>query len=686
MRNWRLSTRGVLALLCLLSAGVSVQARSRRSRSRNELRYKCWVLEDAEDRACTGWGVWDDDPPGKFRNAKDPDDRKNRAIQLLSGSETAYEFIFPKPHKGGSIIQWRMRMYENFYHYVACETSMGMLHVRYTPGNAPPKVQGLEPVLSLDMPDYQEEWVTVRRDVLQDLRTAQPDIELVAILGVKFRGLGHIDDIRVYDYKDTDHDLLPDQFEERRRMDPKDPSDATARLIKKVTELTDSVEGSVLDVVESKAKDKPKKTARKRRGKKVVSRMDPRSLALAGNGYRYEKRVVEDAEEGDTVGWTLFDADPPGQAVNVVDPDDPGNRVIELQANYSTGHKFTLSHCETNHPILEWRMRMTGTFYFYAVCSTSVGAFNIRYCTGTDVSNYKLDPVVGIGDGLSNGSWVTIRRNLVADIRTLYPDAELYELRTFMARGVGCLDDIVMLSYPDADLDLLPDDLEDQWKLNPRDPSDATPQLIAKVIELTNSTKDRPPHKKDTKTKESREDKRRRYRVVLTTSEREGLQACFEELLAKRLEQAPKPQIGRVYRVRMRAGGEIKGRLEKFAAGRITLGTQHGKLVLPIHRVSRRDTLALFPREAARQMAMRDVQKRVDRLIEKKVRDAGKVAAAAKSVVAAATVTENHGGGPVADTDTDRDSTIRRTRVDKPTYDTRTAPTPEEIKPALQEF
>ncbi|MCK5806355.1 MAG: hypothetical protein KAI66_26220, partial [Lentisphaeria bacterium] len=565
----------------------------------------------------------DDDPPGKFRNAKDPDDRKNRAIQLLSGSETAYEFTFPKTHKGSSIIQWRMRMYENFYHYVVCETNMGVLHVRYTPGNAPPKVLGKEPVLALDIPDYQEEWVTVRRDVLQDLRTAQPLIKLVAILGVKFRGMGYIDDIRVYDYKDTDHDLLPDHFEERRRMNPKDPSDATSRLIEKVIKLTDSVEGSVLDVVEAKTKDKSKKGAGKDRGKKVVG-MDSSSLALEGKGHRYEKRVVEDAEDGTTVGWDLIDNDPPRQAVNVVDPDDPGNRVIELQANYSTRYRFMLSPYETNHPMLEWRMRLTGSFLFYAVCNTSVGMIYIRYVPGTAVSSSNLDPVLGLGDAANGGSWITIRRNLLADIRTLHPDAELYEFRAFMTRGAGCLDDIATLSYPDADLDLLPDEFEEQRKLNPKDPSDATPQLIAKVIELTNSTEDKPRDKKDTKTKESRKDKRRRYRVVLSTSEREGLQACFEDLLAKRLKQAPKPQIGRVYRVRMRAGGEMKGRLEKFASGRITLGTQHGKLVLPIHRVSRRDTLALFPREAARQMAMRDVQKRVDRLIEKKIRAAEK--------------------------------------------------------------
>ena len=442
----RLAGGGMLAVLCLVAVHHPLCAVPRRSRLRDELRYTCVVLEDAEDGKTIGWGLWDDDPPAEVRNAVDPDDGKNRAIRLLGGSDTGYEFRPEEPVEGKAVVQWRMRMDERFYHYVECETSEGVIHLRYLPGNGPMVPLLKEPVIQLPLEDFAERWVVVRRDVLADLRTLHPEIELLSIRAVKFRGFGYIDDIRIYGYKDRDHDLLPDDFEKRRDLDPDDPEDATPKLIAKVIELTDSTGG--------KAKD----------------RVAPK----------------EEAED--------------------------------------------------------------------------------------------------------------------------------------------------------------------------------------------------------------KKPKRRRYRVALDAAERQGLETYFAERLRKRLAQAPKPEMGRLYHVRLRAGGEIAGRLEKFADGRITLRTQHGTLVMPIHRVSRHDTLALFPREAARQMAMRDVQKQVNRLIETKIEAAEKAAAAAEKPVPTPAMAEPAAVAPAAEDEpveepVEEPPVLRvATRVGKPTYDVRPAPTPEEIKPALRAF
>ena len=446
----RLVGDGVLAALCLIVAHRPLCAASRRSRSRDELRYACVVLEDAEDGKTGGWGLWDDDPPAEFRNAVDPDDARNRTIRLLGGADTGYEFRAEEPVEGKAVVQWRMRMDdERFYHYAECATSEGVIHLRYTPGNGPMVALGKEPVIQLPLEDVAERWVVVRRDLLADLRMLHPEIELLSIRALKFRGVGYIDDIRIYGYEDRDHDLLPDDFEKRRNLDPENPDDATPKLIAKVIELTDSTGGRSKDSV---APNAPKK------GAKV------------------------------------------------------------------------------------------------------------------------------------------------------------------------------------------------------------------------------------------RKPKRRRYRVALDASERQGLETYFEERLRKRLAQAPKPQMGRLYHVSLRAGGEIVGRLEKLADGRITLRTQHGTLVMPIHRVSRHDTVALFPHEAARQMAMRDVQKHVNRLIEAKIEAAEKAAAAAEKPVSALAGLEP-AAAATADEGEDQAEPVESppvlrvaARVGKPTYDVRRAPTPEEIKPALRAF
>jgi len=436
----RLVGDGVWAVLLLIAAHHSLCAAGRRSRLRDELRYTCVVLEDAEDGKTGGWGLWDDDPPAEFRNTVDPDDAKNRAIRLLGGNDTGYEFRPEEPVEGKAVVQWRMRMdVERFYHYAECETSEGVIHLRYTLGNGPMVALVREPVIQLPLEDFAERWIVVRRDLLADLRMLHPEIELLSIRALKFRGTSYIDDIRIYGYEDGDHDLLPDDFEKRRDLDPEDPADATPKLIAKVIELTDSTGGRSKDSVAPKKGAKAKKP------------------------------------------------------------------------------------------------------------------------------------------------------------------------------------------------------------------------------------------------------KRRRYRVALDASERQGLETYFEERLRKRLAQAPKPQMGRLYHVRLRAGGEIVGRLEKFADGRITLRTQHGTLVMPIHRVSRHDTVALFPREAARQMAMRDVQKQVNRLIETKIEAAEKAVAAAEKPVPALAGPEP-AAEPVEDPPESAPVLRVATRVGKPTYDVRPAPTPAEIKPALRAF
>jgi hypothetical protein len=274
------------------------------------------------------------------------------------------------------------------------------------------------------------------------------------------------------------------------------------------------------------------------------------------------------------------------------------------------------------------------------------------------------------------------------------------------------MDDIRIYNYKDQDHDLLPDEFEERRDLDPKDPSDATPRLVEQVMELTDSPdgkatadaqEERKPEEPEKERKVSKRDKARRYRVALSKTERDGIWKYFEERLEKRLSQAPKPEVGRVYHVRMRAGGEIVGKLEKFVDGRISLRTRHGSLVLPIHRVSRRDTLALFPREAARQMAMRDVQKEVDRIIETKV-DAAEKAAQNKAPAVkegAAVAAQAHAlfGAPGAEAPAPEDAppepeavedssepVFRTTRVGKPVYDVRPAPTPQDIRPALVAF
>jgi len=403
--------------------------------------------------------------------------------------------------------------------------------------------------------------------------------------------------------------------------------------------------------------------------------------------------VLENGGNAALPGWDVYDTRGPGTLASEPEPGGKDNRVVVFRPEDGTsacGFRLTLPEDQQGCCKLQWRMKFTSRYTIYVQCETSAGKVYVQYAPGDEAHSFVEDRYSrhALGGETGMWKWATVRRDIQADLWAADPEIELQAVHAIMVRGSGMVDDIRVYDYRDQDHDLLPDAFEEQRKLNPKDANDATPRLIEQVIELTAPAQGKG-EPKDGQRK-SRKAKRQRYRVVLNAAERQGLETYFEERLGKRLAQAPKPEKGRVYHVRLRAGGEIVGRLEKFAAGRITLRTQHGTLVMPIHRVSRQDTLSLFPREAARQMAMRDVQKRVNRLVESKIEAAEAVAeqpVVTPAVLPDAPVVPAEDGVETAEETQEPPPVLRvATRVGRPKYDVRRAPTPAGIKPVLQAF
>lgn len=448
------------------------------------------LREDAEDGTTAGWTVYDPDPPGTVTNVVDPDDAANRVIQLTGeGTDTGFRLSFDTNETSHRKIQLRFRFSQGFGIFIGCQTNDGHRYVQYCASNTDLVDYGGTISRGIGSDADEGHWVTIRRDVQQDIWDAQPACNISYIYGVVVRGSGYLDDIVTLAYPDNDRDVLPNVLETSLGLDPDSPADAHGDLdsdgLDNLDEFimgtplddSDADDDGLVDGVEAQygtdILDPDTDGDTVTDGTEVASGMDPLSAALPGNGFIYEKRVLEDAEDGDTVGWGLWDADPPGTITNVVDPDDPENRVIELQSSTDTAQRILFDPPEENMPILEWRMRLSSSFYLYAYLHTSVGYLYIRYTPGTALSSVGNDPVVGIGGGVKIGSWVTMRRNLLRDLRTLHPDAELYDLRGFIARGVGYFDDFATYAYIDADRDLLPDEVETACGLDPSEASDA---------------------------------------------------------------------------------------------------------------------------------------------------------------------------------------------------------------------
>ncbi len=88
----------------------------------------------------------------------------------------------------------------------------------------------------------------------------------------------------------------------------------------------------------------------------------------------------------------------------------------------------------------------------------------------------------------------------------------------------------------------------------------------------------------------------------------------FDELFDKYFKKMKMPSIGKKYKFKLQAGGEIDGILKGFSDGKIEIEQQYGKLGYPINVVHRSAYPELFPKRAAQILA----QLELDRIIQMK--------------------------------------------------------------------
>ncbi len=178
--------------------------------------------------------------------------------------------------------------------------------------------------------------------------------------------------------------------------------------------------------------------------------------------------VYEDAENGNTEGWRITDNTPVASISNVL---TNGNRVIDLQGNgrenfFILGGKNDEAQkwdSQSESKILKWKMKFDSRYYVYVHVETASGEVRrIRYSSSRDheVKNGMLR--ISLGNDSDDGAWVSVERDLEADLKTLLPDDTIVAVNGFEVQGSGMVDDI---SYGDADLNN--NNNVDGWKLFP---------------------------------------------------------------------------------------------------------------------------------------------------------------------------------------------------------------------------
>ena len=231
--------------------------------------------------------------------------------------------------------------------------------------------------------------------------------------------------------------------------------------------------------------------------------MNPKVPGTDSNGYILERVVLEDAENGDTEGWsrTQCGYDSANDSVTNVVDGNYGNKVIKIN---SSMHSFFTLAVPGDMPkkVMSWRMK-TDYCEMYVELNTTEGVRYIKYSVNNNSSAYYnsisgtgyyplcLDlgdlfyaipgitaPIeVDLHEDSAENHWRTFYRNLDTDLKAEYPDAKIISINNILIfSDEVMIDDVCFIAYAYADTNnnMLPDALEVALNMPLNNPSNAT--------------------------------------------------------------------------------------------------------------------------------------------------------------------------------------------------------------------
>ena len=160
--------------------------------------------------------------------------------------------------------------------------------------------------------------------------------------------------------------------------------------------------------------------------------------------------VREDAEDGDTANWNVYTTEN-AEIHNLYDG-DRHSRVIELTGENGLDDGFRYFEGQDwNTPVetvISWSMKYSEEFVFFVsfIMNDDTSKIFEYRPVDTDMELVGGRLRFGLGSGILDGQWHTFRRDLVADLHALEPDATLEHIIRIAVRGSGRIDDIITSS------------------------------------------------------------------------------------------------------------------------------------------------------------------------------------------------------------------------------------------------
>ncbi len=420
------------------------------------------TYEDAEDGTVSGWSVYDKSPAGANINNVDDADRGSKVIELQgSGTKNGYILGSWENRPGAwndsqnNQIRWSMKYSEAFTVFIRVTTNNGPRYIYYTASdtNRGLNSNGTYIHYGLGAGARNGAWQTFTRDLQADLKNFEPANELLAVQAFLIRGSGRVDDIELLNGLE-----IPDTTAPQLTLNGDAQLDVSVgdNYIDAGANAVDYVDGPVTVSVEGSV-DTSKSgfyvltyTATDQAGNSSSTSRTVRVLSADGS------MLYEDAEDGNTLGWRVYDKTPAGAIISNVDDAEKSSKVIELQGD-STRNGYILGNWEnrsgawndSQNNQIRWSMKYSEAFTVFIRVTTTNGPRYIYY-TASDMDKglHSNGTYIhyGLGSDARDGTWRTFTRDLEADLKNFEPGNDLLAVQAFLIRGSGRVDDIELLS------------------------------------------------------------------------------------------------------------------------------------------------------------------------------------------------------------------------------------------------
>lgn len=157
-----------------------------------------------------------------------------------------------------------------------------------------------------------------------------------------------------------------------------------------------------------------------------ASDANPFVMTLSGKAYAAPV-VYEDAENGNTSGWSLYyPATVNATITNVADEDAAHGRAIQLTQTATGANYFRLRKDDqtewnnTTGKIFKFDLKTSEETLIYVYVATNKGARRVLYSFNRDANKYTgTDSEINLNPAFKDGQWHAITRNLEQDLKKL---------------------------------------------------------------------------------------------------------------------------------------------------------------------------------------------------------------------------------------------------------------------------